>query len=75
MYYCSGTGMTLTQRKGRRLRSEYPLLMSSKINKLNFHYCILNTMFVRFFNLIPCSSSVFCIILHFWLFDHLVMVR
>jgi hypothetical protein len=46
MYYCSGAGMTLPQRKGRRLRSEYPLLMSSKINTLNLHYCILNTIFV-----------------------------
>jgi hypothetical protein len=27
-YYCSGAGVTLPQRKGRRLRSIYPLLIS-----------------------------------------------
>jgi hypothetical protein len=26
--YCSGAGMTLPQRKGRRLRSKYPFLIS-----------------------------------------------
>jgi hypothetical protein len=43
MYYCSGTGVTLPHRKGRRLRSKYPLLISSK-NKF-FHlqiYVMLN---------------------------------
>jgi hypothetical protein len=35
-YYCSGTGMTLPQRNGRRLRSKYPLLPNFFTNKL-FH--------------------------------------
>jgi hypothetical protein len=42
--YCSGAGVTLPQRKGRRLRSKYPLLISLK-NKL-FHYFWLWDFFI-----------------------------
>jgi hypothetical protein len=54
-YYWSGAGVTLPQRKGRRLRSKYPKPISSK-NKL-FHlqiYIMLNTIFdCEIFHLMP----------------------
>jgi hypothetical protein len=58
--YC--TGMTLSYRKGRRLRSKYPLLISS-INKLFYLqiYIMLKTiLFVRYFHLM--LYSIFFII-------------
>jgi hypothetical protein len=44
-YYCSGAGVTLPQRKGRRLRSKYPNFLKNKLFHLQI-YIALNTTFV-----------------------------
>lgn len=52
MCYCSGTGMTVLQRKGRWLRSRYSLWIYLKINAFTYKFTL-------------CYNSVFvCEILH-----------